>query len=145
MKIGISACLLGDNVRYDGKNQRNDKLLELINGHDVVKLCPETYSGMTIPRTPIELQANKAIDRDGNDVTDILNKGVNICLDLALDCDFFILKNKSPSCGYGKIYDGSFSNTITKGYGLFAQALIKQNKKVFNDEDLDKIKAYLNS
>jgi len=144
MKIGISACLLGDNVRYDGKNQKSEELLELLKGHELIKICPEVFAGMPIPRIPMEIINNSVVNKAGVDLTNDLKIGITKSLAIIKDCDFFILKNKSPSCGVSLIYDGTFTGKLIQGNGLFTQALLRQNKKVFNNEDLDEIKAYLN-
>ena len=137
MKIGISACLLGDKVRFDGKDKRNEKLIKLLKNHEIIKICPEIESGFPIPRLPIELKNNKAYTKDNKDVTKQLIKGSNKTYQKIKDCDLIILKTKSPSCGYQKIYDGSFTNKLIKGNGIFTQICIDNNKKIYTDEDID--------
>ena len=128
MKIGVSACLLGDKVRYDGKDKRNDKLIKLLENHEIIKICPELLSGFPIPHEPIELLNNKAYTKDNKDVTKQLLKGSNKTYTKIKDCDLIILKTKSPSCGYKKIYDGTFSNKLIEGNGIFTQICIDNNK-----------------
>ena len=137
MKIGISACLLGDKVRFDGKDKRNEKLIKLLKNHEIIKICPEIESGFPIPHLPIELKNNKAYTKDNKDVTKQLIKGSNKTYQIIKDCDLIILKTKSPSCGYQKIYDGSFTNKLIKGNGIFTQICIDNNKKIYTDEDID--------
>lgn len=142
-KIGVSACLLGHNVRYDGSNKANDKLIQLISNNEIIPICPEILSGLLVPRKPFELINNKAITTDGKDITNQLLIGSNIALEKVLDCDFVILKTKSPSCGYKKIYDGSFSSKLIEGNGIFTNLLIEHKIKVFSEEDFDEISSLL--
>lgn len=143
MKIGISACLLGKNVRYDGSNKKNDKLLELLKGHELIEICPEFLANFSVPHLPLEIKDNKVYTSDLEDVTDKLLNGSKVAYELIQDCDFLILKSKSPSCGYKKIYDGSFSGLLIDGNGIFTNIALANNKKVFSDEDFDSITTYL--
>ena len=143
MKIGISACLLGDNVRYDGTNKRNEKLIELLKNHEIIKICPEIASGFSVPRQPIEIRNSRVYTQDGKDLTEQLKKGSLECLRLVEDCDFVILKTKSPSCGYKKIYDGTFTNTLVDGNGIFTELCLKNNILVYSENDIEKIKEKL--
>ena len=136
-KIAVSACLLGQNVRYDGTNKKNNKLLEKTKGLEVIPICPEMTSGFTIPHPPIEIKNKRVIDKELNDYTDKIINGSIQCLDMIKDCDFVILKTKSPSCGYKKIYDGNFSGNLIPGNGIFTDICISNNIKVFTEEDLD--------
>ena len=142
-KIGVSACLLGHNVRYDGTNKMNNELIKLIEGNEIIPVCPEVLAGLSTPRTPFELVNNRAITIDNKDITDKLLSGSNIALEKVLDCDFVILKSKSPSCGYKKIYDGSFSSKLIEGNGIFTNLLISNKIKVFSEEDFDEISLLL--
>ena len=142
-KIGVSACLLGHNVRYDGTNKINNELIKLIEGNETIPICPEVLAGLSTPRTPFELVNNRAITIDNKDITDKLLLGSNIALEKVLDCDFVILKTKSPSCGYKKIYDGSFSSKLIEGNGIFTNLLISNKIKVFSEEDFDEISLLL--
>ena len=142
-KIGVSACLLGHNVRYDGTNKINNELITLIEGNEIIPICPEVLAGLSTPRTPFELVNNRAITIDNKDITNQLLSGSNIALEKVLDCDFVILKTKSPSCGYKKIYDGSFSSKLIEGNGVFTNLLISNKIKVFSEEDFDEISLLL--
>ena len=141
--IGISSCLLGNKVRYDGQDMRNEKLLKLLEGHKLIPLCPETMGGLETPRFPCEISNNIVINSENENKTAYFLKGSNICLDLIRNCDFVILKQKSPSCGYGKIYDGSFSGKLIKGNGIFTRLCLENKIKVFSEEDLEEIKKFL--
>lgn len=143
MKIAISACLLGDNVRYDGKHQLNKELKELLKKHSIIKICPEISSGFDIPRKAMEIKDNRVINIDNEDLTDMLMKGCKICFDKISYCDLVILKSKSPSCGYKQIYDGTFTNTLINKNGLFSQMCIDNNLKVYTEKDIDILKEIL--
>ena len=143
MKIGISSCLLGNKVRYDGTHKRNDELINLLDKHELIPVCPEIEAGFTIPREPIEIKNDKVITRNGKDVTDALISGSDKCLNKIIDCDFVILKSKSPSCGYKKIYDGNFSNNLIDGNGIFTDMCIRNNIKVFSENDIKLIREYI--
>ena len=143
MKIGISACLAGDSVRYDGRHKKDDILMELLKGHEIVKICPEMESGFTVPRDTIELTDGKAVTKNGKDVSDELSEGSGRCLEMIIDCDFVILKSRSPSCGYGFVYDGTFSGKLIDGNGVFAKMCIGKGIRVFTELDLDRIEKEL--
>ena len=143
MKIGISACLLGHRCRYDGTDKRNDELIKLLDGHELIPVCPESSAGFTVPHEPIELKDNKAYLKDETDVTEQLYKGCLKCLKMIEDCDFVILKSKSPSCGYKKIYDGSFNGILIDGNGMFTDLCLQNDMKVFSENDLYQIRGYI--
>ncbi len=138
-KIGVSACLLGHNVRYDGTSKKNEELLKLLEGQEVIAICPEVAGGFSVPHDPCEIALDKVISSENNDVTDIFVKGAEASLKIIEDCDFVVLKSKSPSCGYGKIYDGSFSGKLVDGNGIFARLCLEHKIKIFTEEDLDDI------
>ena len=135
MKIAISACLLGENVRFDGSNKKDNKLIELLKNHQIVSICPEVLSGFHVPRDMVEIRNNKVITKDNKDLTDILYKGSLKCFELIKDCDLVILKSKSPTCGYKKVYDGTFSNTLIDGNGIFTDICLKNNLKVYSEKE----------
>ena len=143
MKIAISACLLGENVRFDGTNKKNEELIKLLEKHDTVSICPEISSGFSIPHDPIEIKNNKAFTIKGIDVTEQLNKGCDKTLKMIEDCKIVILKSKSPSCGYEQIYDGSFADKLIEGNGMFASKCINKKIKIFTENDLDLLKEIL--
>ncbi len=143
MKIAISACLMGDNVRYDGSNKRNKELIRLLKGHEIIKVCPEAMV-FAIPHLPIELCNGKVIDQENGDHTEELKSACEQCLTLIKGCAFVILKSKSPSCGYDEIYDGTFTGTIIKGNGLFAAMCLSNHYPVYTENDLEIIRDLLN-
>ena len=120
MKIGVSACLLGRNCKYNGKNNYNASLCALLKGHEVVEICPETFGGLPTPRVPCEIINGKVIGKNGVDFTANYIKGSKIALDKIKDCDLLILQKRSPSCGNSLIYDGTFSGKLISGKGVFA-------------------------
>ena len=138
----ISACLVGINCKYNGKNNYNEKALDLVKKGIAIPICPEQLGGLTTPRNPSEIRIidNKVhvIDNKNNDVTKEFEKGAYEVLKLTKDLkvDKVILKSKSPSCGIGKIYDGTFSNNLIDGNGILANLLIDNNIEVVDIEDI---------
>ncbi|MBR4461707.1 MAG: DUF523 domain-containing protein [Erysipelotrichaceae bacterium] len=142
MKIAVSACLMGDNVRYDGTNKRNEELICLLEGHEIIRICPEAMV-FPIPHLPIEIKDGSIMDSDGFDHTERLTQACKECLAQIDGCELVILKSKSPSCGYGEIYDGSFFETIIKGNGIFAALCEKNAYKILTENDLEEIRRLL--
>ncbi len=122
MKILISACLLGEDCKYNGKNNYNKAIEKLVQGHEIIRVCPELLGGLSCPRVPCERKGNRIIGKDGKDYTEQFQLGANRALDIAKknDVDLVILKKNSPSCGHRVIYDGTFSNQLILGEGVFA-------------------------
>lgn len=122
MKLLVSACLLGCPCRYDGKSKPCDAVIALGDSHILIPFCPEIYGGLSTPRIPAEIRDGRVITKDGREVTEAYEKGAEAALALydALGCDGAILKAKSPSCGVGRVYDGSFTGTLVSGYGVTA-------------------------
>ena len=126
--IGVSACLLGINCKYNGSHNLNQKVIDYIRGKEVVLICPEVFGGLGTPRIPCEIQnRGLIINENGLDVTENFEKGKKMTLELLKlnGCKEVILKDGSPSCGYLTIYDGSFSGKRIKGLGVTAKYLIK--------------------
>ena len=137
-KVIVSACLLGENCKYNGKNNKNDKVLEFIKDKQVIPICPEVFGGLSTPRVPSEIKGNTVVNKDGIDVTKYFIDGANKTLSIAKKYNVkkAILKQKSPSCGYGKIYDGNFNGKIIDGYGITAKLLNNNNIDIITEEDL---------
>lgn len=139
----VSACLVGDNCKYNGENNTTEWVCDMVEEHNLCKVCPETLGKLQVPRTPIEITNNKAIDKDGNDQTQALELGSSIAYMRAVitaknageEIEGAILKSNSPTCGCGKIYDGTFTNTLVDGNGIFAQYLIDKGIKVYTEEE----------
>ena len=147
IKVLISACLLGDNVKYSGGNNLTLELVTLLEKYNVkiVKICPECFAGLSIPRVPSEIRGDKVFSKDGRDITEEFLSGAEKTYQIAKrkQVDFAILKERSPSCGSSFIYDGSFSGKVIEGQGLTAKKLSKENIIIFSEENLEEIEKYL--
>lgn len=128
--IIVSACLAGYRCRYDGKTVPNESVVELMRRGEAIPVCPEMLGGLPCPRTPSERTSDggRVMMRDGTDVTDAYGTGAAETLRMArlYGCTHAILKARSPSCGSGLIYDGTFSGTLKEGDGVTAE-LLKEN------------------
>lgn len=124
----ISACLLGVRCRYDGGGKEIPELQRLKARYQLVPVCPEIMGGLPTPRPPAEIKAGRVMNREGADVTLRFRRGAEEALRLAqlFDCKWALLKERSPSCGVGMVYDGSFGGGLCPGDGVCA-ALLKQN------------------
>lgn len=138
MKILVSACLLGKNCKYNGGNNLNQGVLEFIEGHEVIGVCPEQLGGLSTPRLPAEIVAGVVTNKEGVSVDAQFRKGAQAALAVALEnkVDLAILQSRSPSCGVKEIYDGSFSGKKIKGQGVFAKLLSARGIKVLDAEDV---------
>lgn len=128
-KVLISACLLGVNCKYNGKNNLKEELLkDILEKYEVIPICPEVWGGLTTPRDPSEIVGDKVLSNKGKDVTENYKRGAIETLNLAksLNITKAILRAKSPSCGNGKIYDGTFTSTLIDGDGVTTK-LLKEN------------------
>lgn len=143
-KILISACLLGQRVRYDAKQKRLQHPLieDWIAQGILLAVCPEVSGGLPTPRPPAEIQINGHVQTEqGNDVTMAFKKGAEKTLALALQhqIKIVILTERSPSCGSTEIYNGSFSRTMINGQGMTTQLLRNNGILVFNQFQLEKV------
>lgn len=138
MKILVSACLLGKNCKYNGGNNLNQGVLEFIEGHEVIGVCPEQLGGLSTPRLPAEIVDGVVTNKEGVSVDAEFRKGAQAALAAALEnkVDLAILQSRSPSCGVKEIYDGSFSGKKIKGQGVFAKLLSARGIKVLDAEDV---------
>lgn len=141
MKILISACLCGIGCRYDGKSIYYEKLDQLNQAHTLIPICPEILGGLPTPRPPAEIQHHRVMTCLGTDVTPQYKKGADETLKIAkmLHCSCAILKERSPSCGCGKIYDGTFSKTLKSGDGITAGILKQAGIKIFGESQIDEV------
>lgn len=139
-KILISACLLGIPCRYDGRDNKIESLNLLQQQFDFVPICPEQFGGLSTPRCSCEIQGNKVMSKEGKDYTREFQEGAEKSLKLAKQWNIktALLKAKSPSCGFGQIYDGSFSKKLITGNGLTAALLEKEGIRIFCETELDK-------
>lgn len=140
-KILVSACLLGIPCRYDGKSMPNERVMALKEKYTLIPVCPEIYGGLPTPRTPSERIGELVLMKDGTDVTENYNRGADATLKIAEinGAKIAILKAKSPSCGKGMIYDGSFSGTLTAGDGVAAEKLTRVGITVLTENEIDRI------
>lgn len=138
MKILVSDCLLGKNCKYNGGNNLNQSVLDFIEGHEVIGVCPEQLGGLSTPRLPAEMVEGIVTNKEGISVDNEFRKGAQEALAVALEnkVDLAILQSRSPSCGVKEIYDGSFSGKKVKGQGVFARLLTKYGIKVLDAEDI---------
>ena len=138
MKIAVSACLLGENCKYNGGNNYSKKLVEFLKGNEVMSICPEVLGGLPTPRKPAEIVGGEVKLEDGRSVDYEFKKGAQIALDNVINnqVDLVILQSRSPSCGVNNIYDGSFTGNLIKGHGVFVQNLLDNHIKVIDIEDL---------
>lgn len=135
--ILISACLLGIPCRYDGKEGKTLDISMLSERYNLIPVCPEIYGGLPTPRIPSERVGDRVLMKDGNDVTLNYRRGAEAALALALKfgCKIAILKERSPSCGNGMIYDGSFSKTLIPGDGVTSEYLKKHGITVVGESE----------
>ena len=143
-KLLISACLLGENVKYNGKNNKIDTS-EIAKYFEFVPICPEVMGGLPIPRVPSERKNDKVITQIGVDVTNNYRLGKDIAINIAKNnhIKYALLKSKSPSCGNDLIYDGTFSHTLINKSGVTAEALKKIGVIVFNENQIDDLLHFL--
>ena len=140
--ILVSACLLGYNCKYDGGNNKlSDKIVEkLKEKYVLIPVCPESQGGLSTPRLPSERRGDRVINSAGSDVSFEYCKGAEIALKTAKEnnCARAFFKERSPSCGCGKIYDGSFTHTLTDGDGVTAELLRKNGIEVIGESQIYK-------
>ena len=138
-RILVSACLLGVECRYDGGGQAIDRLAALMARYELIPVCPEQLGGLPTPRTPAERREGRVVNRDGADVTDAFGRGaIQACRIAALyGAKLALLKARSPSCGRGMIYDGSFTGRLVPGDGVAARALMDAGLEVYTENEID--------
>ena len=139
MRIMVSACLAGENCKYNGGNNRSEKVLQLMEGNEVILVCPEQMGGLPTPRVPAEIKDGIVTARDGRIVDAEFRRGAEKCLEIAERerPDLIVLQPRSPSCGVKQRYDGTFTGTLTDGPGVTTELLIKNGFRVIDAEDLD--------
>ncbi len=142
MKYIVSACLVGINCKYDGKNNYSKKIEDLVYKGEAIPVCPEILGGLSTPRVPCEIikksSETKVINADGVDQTSNFIKGAEATLKIALavGADSAIFQKRSPSCGVYEIYDGTHSNVLIKGQGITSKLLKENGLKVITEDDL---------
>ena len=140
-RILISACLLGCRCRYDGCAKANPAALELAGRYEVTPVCPEQLGGLATPRPPAERRGDRVITAEGAEGTDAYRRGAEETLRLAelLGCGTAVLKERSPSCGCGTIYDGTFTHTPVLGDGVTAELLTRSGIRVLGESDIRRV------
>lgn len=134
----ISACLLGVKCRYDGGGKRLPECDLLKARYHLIPVCPEQLGGMSTPRSPSERVGDRIMNKEGKDVTSFFTRGAEEALRLCelFGCQKALLKERSPSCGSGQIYDGSFTGALTQGSGVLAEALQGRGTRVYGESEL---------
>ena len=139
MKIMVSACLAGENCKYNGGNNRNEKILQLMLENEVITVCPEQMGGLPTPRVPSEIRNGVVTAKDGRIVDQEFRTGAAKCLEIARRerPDLIVLQSRSPSCGVKQRYDGSFSGKLVDGPGVTAELLMENGFRVIDVENLE--------
>lgn len=139
MKIIVSSCLLGNNCKYNGKNNYNPKLIDFLKQMEIIEVCPEQMGGLSTPRLPSEIKGDIVINKEGIDDTPFFQKGACKTLEIAKNnsCKVAILKSNSPSCGFGSVYDGTFSSKLKSGNGVTADLLYKNGIVILNENNFE--------
>ena len=138
MIIMVSACLAGENCKYNGGNNRNKKVEALFNGNRIIRICPEVMGGLPTPRVPSEIVHGIVMNKDGVNVDREYRCGAEMALKIAEreQPDLVILQSRSPSCGVKQRYDGTFTGTLIDGPGVTAELLMRHGFRVVDVEDL---------
>ena len=134
----ISACLLGQNTKYNGKNNYNDAVKYLEEYFDFIPICPEVEGGLPVPRDPAEIIGDKVVSCMGKDVTLNYETGAQLALKKCIDnkAKYAVLKSKSPSCGKGLVYDGKFSGNLIENDGITARLLKENGINIFTEKEI---------
>ena len=137
-KLLVSACLLGENCKYSGGNNRNEQVRALERYFQLIPVCPECFGGLPIPREPSEIRDGCVVSKSGVDVTAAFADGAEKTLYIAEEenCGLALLKERSPSCGSGAVYDGTFSGVLTEGWGITAALLRQQGLQVVGESGI---------
>lgn len=137
MKYAISSCLMGINCKYSGGNNLNEKLKIFMKDKEYILVCPEVLGGLSTPRACAEIVCGKVMNTDKKDVTKQFEQGARIAIEQIKDfqADIVITQSRSPSCGKGRIYDGSFTGKLTSGNGKFVQLLLDKEILVMDIEE----------
>ena len=133
----VSACLLGENCKYNGGNNYSERIAALLNGKEILPVCPEALAGLGVPREPIELKCGVPYRVDGKCLSDELFGAIEKIKEMIKgnDVEYAVLKSRSPTCGVKQIYDGSFTHTLVDGMGILAKALSDMGIRVIDSED----------
>ena len=137
----VSACLLGVNCKYNGRNNKLDDCVinKIKDKYNIISVCPEQLGGLPTPRYPSEIKECKVISKDGTDVSKEFEKGAVLAVEKAEKnkVKIALLKRNSPSCGNDGVYDGTFTKTLVEGFGVTAKLMSKKGIIVINEEEID--------
>ena len=138
MKIMVSACLAGENCKYNGGNNRNEKVLRLMADNQAITVCPEQMGGLPTPRVPSEIKDGLVTAKDGRIVDAEFRAGAVKCLEIAgrWQPDLVVLQSRSPSCGVKQRYDGTFTGRLVDQAGVTARLLMENGFRCLDVEDL---------
>lgn len=141
MKLLVSACLLGACCRYDGASREHPLAKKLAERYPLIPVCPEQLGGLPTPRPPAERRGERVVTQSGEDVTERYRRGAEETLRLCrmLDCEAAVLKERSPSCGAGAVYDGTFSGVLASGDGVTAALLRDGGIPVYGESQIEKL------
>jgi len=146
-KILISACLIGERVRYDGRSKAllDDHLSTWKKEGRLVPICPEVLGGLPVPREPAEQVGTLILSQSGKDVTQAFEKGAALCLEVVRknNIKVAILKERSPSCASKQVYDGTFSGHLVDGKGRTTLVLEEEGVRVFGESEIQEAWAYI--
>lgn len=139
MKVIVSACLAGDHCKYNGGNNLNQKMMDFLKSHEIIKVCPEVLGGLPTPRPSAEIVGSQVMNTEGKNITKEFTLGAQIAFEIVKkkNPELIILQSRSPSCGIKQIYDGTFAGKKIPGHGLFAELCIKAGYKILDIEDID--------
>lgn len=139
--ILVSACLLGENVKYNGKNNYDERIEKLKELFDIVPICPEVFGGLPTPRIPSEIKGENVVNEKGKDVTYEFNKGAHKVINIVNFCHVkkALLMDRSPSCGVNKIYNGKFNGTLIDGMGYTAKLLKAKGVQLYTLDNIDEL------
>ena len=140
-RILVSACLLGVNCRYSGDGKRLEGIDQLMERAELIPVCPELLGGLPTPRLPAERRGDRVMNRGGMDVTAAFRRGAEETLRLAelFDTRLALLKERSPSCGFGRVYDGSFQGQLIDGNGMTAELLAANGVCIYGESRVDEL------
>lgn len=137
MKVLVSACAMGCNCKYNGKNNRNEAVIEYLKGKEIISICPEVLANMPTPRPCAEIVDGVVMDDKGDNVDAEYKNAAALALEKIKDeqIDLAILQSRSPTCGVNQVYDGTFTGKLIPGQGLSAKALMEKGYNVKDTED----------
>lgn len=140
-KLLVSACLIGENTKYNGKNNYVSDIEKLKDKYEFIIICPEIMGGLSTPRFPSEIIGDKIINSNGDNVTKEFIQGKNLTCDIAKNNNITkaLLKDGSPSCGSNYIYDGTFSKTKIVGNGITAKGLREMGIIIYTEKDINNL------